>query len=139
MTYADILNLLRAGYTKDEIDAMEAPAAQQETQPETQQANQAPATPAQEPAQEAQPAAPAPEAQPAGSTATPPDTLPTVTTATPPDPTQQILQQLTELVKSVQAQNRGAAEIRGNIIEPGAQAMDTLRSLGGIPAAPENK
>ncbi len=111
MTYADILTLLRAGYTKDEIDAMdqpEAPAAQPETQP----ADPAPEAPAEEQAPEAQP---------------------------PADPTQQILQQLTELVRSMQAQNLGAAEIKGNIIEPGAQAMDTLRSLGGIPAAPENK
>ena len=118
MTYADILTLLRAGYTKDEIDAMEAPEAPA-PQPETQPANQAQEAPAEEPAPEAQPANQAQEA--------------------PADPTQQILQQLTELVRSVQAQNLGAAEIRGNIIEPGAQAMDTLRSLGGIPAAPENK
>lgn len=117
MTYADILTLLRAGYTKDEIDAMESPEAPA-AQPETQQADPAPETPAEEQTPDPQPAAPE---------------------AAPADPTQQILQQLTELVKSVQAQNRGAAEIRGNIIEPGAQAMDTLRSLGGIPAAPENK
>lgn len=124
MTYADILILLKAGYTKDEIDAMDQP------EQEPQQAAPAQEVPAEEQA---------PETQPAVSTATPPDTLPTVSTATPPDPTQQILQQLTELVRSVQAQNLGAAEIRGNIIEPGAQAMDTLRSLGGIPAAPDNK
>jgi hypothetical protein len=120
MTYADIIIMLKAGYTKEEIEAMdqtEAPAAQPETQP----ANPAPEAPAEEQAPEAQPAAPAAPAE------------------APADPTQQILQQLTELVRSVQAQNRGAAEIRGNIIEPGAQAMDTLRSLGGIPAAPENK
>ena len=110
MTYADIIIMLKAGYTKEEIEAMDQP----EAQPETQQADPAPEAPAEEQAPEAQPAAPA-------------------------DPTQQILQQLTELVRSVQAQNRGAAEIKGNIIEPGAQAMDTLRSLGGIPAAPENK
>ena len=136
MTYADILTLLRAGYTKDEIDAMEAPEAPA-PQPETQPANQAQEAPAEEPAPEAQPAnqaqeapaeEPAPEAQPANQAQ-----------EAPADPTQQILQQLTELVRSVQAQNLGAAEIRGNIIEPGAQAMDTLRSLGGIPAAPENK
>lgn len=117
MTYADILTLLRAGYTKDEIDAMEDPA-DPAAQPETKPADPAPEAPAEEQAPEAQPAAP---------------------TEAPADPTQQILHQLTELVKSVQAQNRGAAEIKGNIIEPGAQAMDTLRSLGGIPAAPENK
>ena len=134
MTYADILTLLRAGYTKDEIDAMEAPAAQLETQPETQPANQAPEAPAPEQAPETQPSAQAPEAQPAA-----PAQAPEAQPAAPADPTQQILQQLTELVKSVQAQNRGAAEIKGNIIEPGALAMDTLRSLGGIPAAPENK
>lgn len=122
MTYADIIIMLKAGYTKEEIEAMdqqEAPAAQPETKP----ADPAPGAPAEEQAPEAQPAAPTPEAQPEA----------------PADPTQQILQQLTELVRSVQAQNRGAAEIKGNIIEPGAQAMDTLRSLGGIPAAPENK
>lgn len=126
MTYADILTLLRAGYTKDEIDAMEVPA-DPAAQPETQPADPAPEAPAPEQAPEAQPADPAPEAQPAAKP------------ETPADPTQQILHQLTELVRSVQAQNREAAEIKGNIIEPGAQAMDTLRSLGGIPAAPENK
>lgn len=117
MTYADIIIMLKAGYTKEEIEAMdqpEAPAAQPETQP----SDPAQEAPAEEQAPEAQPAAPA---------------------EAPADPTRQILQQLTELVRSVQAQNRGAAEIKGNIIEPGAQAMDTLRSLGGIPAAPENK
>lgn len=113
MTYADIIIMLKAGYTKEEIDAMDQPS-DPAAQPETQPADQAPEAPSEEQAPEAQPAAPA-------------------------DPTQQILQQLTELVRSVQAQNRGAAEIKGNIIEPGAQAMDTLRSLGGIPAAPENK
>jgi hypothetical protein len=120
MTYADIIIMLKAGYTKEEIEALdqpEAPAAQPETQP----ADTAQEAPAEEQAPEAQPAAPAAPAE------------------APADPTQQILRQLTELVRSVQAQNRGAAEIRGNIIEPGAQAMDTLRSLGGIPAAPENK
>lgn len=113
MTYADIIIMLKAGYTKEEIEAMDQPS-DPAAQPETQPVDQAPEAPAEEQAPEAQPAAPA-------------------------DPTQQILQQLTELVRSVQAQNRGAAEIKGNIIEPGAQAMDTLRSLGGIPAAPENK
>lgn len=117
MTYADIIIMLKAGYTKEEIEAMDQPS-DPAAQPETQQADPAPEAPAEEQPPEAQPAAPA---------------------EAPADPTQQILQQLTELVRSVQAQNRGAAEIRGNIIEPGAQAMDTLRSLGGIPAAPENK
>jgi len=121
MTYADIIIMLKAGYTKEEIDAMDQPS-DPAAQPETQPADPAPEAPSEEQAPEAQPAAKA-EAQPAA----------------PADPTQQILQQLTELVRSVQAQNRGAAEIKGNIIEPGAQAMDTLRSLGGIPAAPENK
>lgn len=113
MTYADILILLKAGYTKDEISAMDDPEqAAPETEQETQQAAPTQEAPAEEQAPAEQPAA---------------------------DPTQQILQQLTELVRSVQAQNLGAAEIKGNIIEPGAQAMDTLRSLGGIPAAPDNK
>ena len=116
MTYADILILLKAGYTKDEIDAMDQP--EQAAEQETQQAAPAPEAPAEEQAPAEQPT---PAEQPAA------------------DPTQQILQQLTELVRSMQAQNLGAAEIRGNIIEPGAQAMDTLRSLGGIPAAPDNK
>lgn len=120
MTYADIIIMLKAGYTKEEIEALDQPAAPA-AQPATQQADPAPEAPAEEQAPEAQPAAPAAPAE------------------APADPTQQILQQLTELVRSVQAQNRGAAEIKGNIIEPGAQAMDTLRSLGGIPAAPENK
>lgn len=117
MTYADIIIMLKAGYTKEEIEAMDQPS-DPAAQPETQPADPAPEAPAEEQPPEAQPAAPA---------------------EAPADPTQQILHQLTELVKSVQAQNRGAAEIKGNIIEPGAQAMDTLRSLGGIPAAPENK
>lgn len=119
MTYADILILLKAGYTKDEIDAMEKPEqAAPAVEPEAQQAAPAPEAPAEEQAPEVRQAAP---------------------TEAPADPTQQILHQLTELVRSVQAQNLGAAEIKGNIIEPGAQAMDTLRSLGGIPAAPETK
>lgn len=106
MTYADILILLKAGYTKDEIDAMDAPADEP----------QAEKVPASEP--QAEPAAPAPEA---------PAEEP------PADPTQQVLTQITELIKVVQANNRGNAEMGAEIIEPHQQALSTLRSLGGLP------
>lgn len=109
MTYADILILLKAGYTKTEIEAMD--------QPEQ-------AAPAAEP--ETQPAAPAPEAPAEEQT-------PAAQPDAPQDPTQQILMQLTELVKSVQANNRSMAEMGAEIIEPRQQAINTLKSLGGIP------
>lgn len=107
MTYGDILTLLRAGYTKEEIDAMkDGPSP---TDP-------APTDP--EPAADPQPAEdPQPAAQP----------------ETPPDPTQQVLSQITELIKAVQANNRSSADMGAEIIEPKQQALSTLRSLGGIP------
>lgn len=105
MTYADILILLKAGYTKDEIQQMDSPV---EAAPA-----ESPAAPQPEPAAEAP--APEPEA------------------AAPEDPTQQILHQLTELIKSVQANNRGAAEMGASIIDPQQAAINTLGALAGIP------
>ena len=116
MTYADILILLRAGYTKAEIDALQADDA-------------APAADVQEPAADPVPPAPA-----QADDQTPAvDPQPAEQPATPPDPTQQVLQQITELVRAVQANNRSSAEMVGAIIDPHESAINTLRSLNNIP------
>lgn len=122
MTYADILILLKAGYTKDEINNMEAPADPQAlllspgavVQPSGAAASESSSS--ESLPQESVPAPEVGDPEPA-----------------PQDPTQQILMQLTELVKSVQANNRSMAEMGAEIIEPRQQAINTLKSLGGIP------
>lgn len=115
MTYADILILLRAGYTKAEIDALQADDAAPEAAAQTPAADPVPAAPAQ--ADDQTPAE---------------DPQPVEQPATPPDPTQQVLQQITELVRAVQANNRSSAEM-GAIIDPQQSAIDTLGALGGLP------
>lgn len=121
MTYKEILTLLQAGYTKDEINSMDTgdtdtpdhstssiPAAIESpsilSQPSSQSGEAVPSSPAVEP----EPAAPA-------------------------DPTQQILEKLTELVRSVQSNNRENADMGGKIIDPHESAINTLRSISDIP------
>ena len=103
MNYDDILALVRAGYSKTEIDAMGSGAAAPAPVPPTQQ----PAAPAPVPPTQ-QPAAPAPvppTQQPAP--AVPPQAQPLAATST-----EALLQQLfgsvNTLTQAVQAQNRAA-------------------------------
>lgn len=131
-TYSDILILLKAGYTKDEIDNMA------DTAPVSPPFQEQAADPA---ALAVSPSSPS-ESLPEESVPAPPvDDRPPQPAADPkpePDVNQQILQTLADLVKAVQAGNRGSAEIPGKIVEPGAAALDTLRSLGGIVPPADN-
>ena len=137
MNYKDVLTLLAAGYTKAEISQMDdiSPAAPTAGDDKPQASLLSPAAPAGDPPDQrvlqsssdtSQPIQPAegsvPAPQSAGEEA-----------AAHQDPTQQILQQLTEMVRSVQANNRGLAEMGAEIIEPRQLAINTLKSLGGLP------
>ena len=104
MLSSEILELVRAGYTKAEIQAMD----------------QAPAdpVPAAEPAESVPAADPAPAAAPA---------------ATTPDWQQQLFQQLGSLTAAIQGQNRAQAEMGAQIIEPYAAGVNTLRGVANIP------
>lgn len=117
MKSTDVLTLLNAGFTREEILAMDAEpeaASASDHSSDLLSADTPSVSPSSQPA-EAVPSSPAVEQE------------------GPQDPTQQILQQLTELVKSVQANNRSQAEMGAEIIEPRQQAINTLKSLGGLP------
>lgn len=114
MTYKEILTLLQAGYTKDEINSMDT--GDTDT-PDHSHPSSVDPIPSSQPA-EAVPSSPAVEQEEPSAA---------------PDPMGQILKQLTELVRSMQANNRGSADMGAEIIEPKQQALSTLRSLGGIP------
>lgn len=112
MNYEDILALVHAGYTKDEITAMGAAA---------------PATPAPEPEPAAEPSE--------TTTVQPPDAVPA---AQPPvNATEQLLQQLlggmSTLTQAVQAQNRagitGATPPKSNA----DLAREATARMAGIP------
>lgn len=110
MLSSEILELVRAGYTKAEIQAMDA-------------------APAADPVPEAEPEAPAPAAdpQPAAEPA-----------AAAPDWQQQLFTQLGALTAAIQGQNRAQAEMGAQIIEPYAAGVNTLRGLVNIPNKEEN-
>lgn len=112
MKSSEILELVRAGYTKAEIQAMDAAA---------------PAAPAADPVPAAEPAAPVPAAdpQPAAEPAA-------------PDWQQQLFTQLGALTAAIQGQNRAQAEMGAQIIEPYAAGVNTLRGLVNIPNKEEN-
>lgn len=117
MLSSEILELVRAGYTKAEIQAMD---------------DAAPA-PAADPVPAAEPAAPSPAADP----------VPAAEPAAPaapaaPDWQQQLFTQLGALTAAIQGQNRAQAEMGAQIIEPYAAGVNTLRGLVNIPNKEEN-
>lgn len=118
MSYKDIIILLSAGYTKEEISGMDAdqpdPAAS--TQPAPQpEAQPAPAAPQPEPQPDAQPA-PQPEPQPDAQPAPQPD----------------LLAAIRELTAAVQANNRAAADMGANIIDPIKAGQQAMAGIGGL-------
>lgn len=108
MKTSEILELVRAGFSRAEIMAMDTENPPAETQPEEIR----PAAPADQPAE---PAAPSP-----------------VETQTP-DWQQQLFTQLGALTAAIQGQNRAQAEMGAQIIEPYAAGVNTLRGLVNIP------
>lgn len=108
MKTSEILELVRAGYTKAEIQAMDAATAAA-PMPAAEPADEAPAAPA---------ADPVPSVEPASTT---------------PDWQQQLFTQLGALTAAIQGQNRAQAEMGAQIIEPYAAGVSTLRGLVNIP------
>ena len=117
MTYKEILTLLSAGYTKAEIDALDAPDAPQaeapdhstllsaEPQPSSQSGEAVPSSPAAEP-----------DPQPAQE-----------------DPLQKIKNMFAGFLAGLQQNNRENADMGGKIIDPHESAINTLRSISDIP------
>lgn len=108
MKTSEILELVRAGFSRAEIMAMDNDNLPAETQPE-----------------EIQPAAPAETAAPSP-----------VETQTP-DWQQQLFTQLGALTAAIQGQNRAQAEMGAQIIEPYATGVNTLRGLVNITSKEE--
>ena len=99
MSYKDIIILLSAGYTKEEISGMDA------AEPDPA------AIPQPAPQPDAQPA-PQPEAQPA--------------------PQPDLLAAIRELTAAVQANNRAAADMGANIIDPIKAGQQAMAGIGGL-------
>ena len=131
MTYSDILILLKAGYTKDDIDNMQAPTESQALllSPETpaSSAVAAASVPSESLPQESVPAPavgdPEPDPQPAANPVG--------------DQIAQLQQMISSLITQVQNGNRNNAEMGARIIDPHASAIDTLRSISSIPTTKE--
>ena len=124
MTLSDILTLGAMGYTKADIDAlMEREKPAEETKPETDPKPAAPAQDAQKPA------APAQDAQ--KPTAVPVDPKP----ADPPKAAgtefDRLMKRLDELTAAMQENNRAAAEMGANIINPRAAAVRNIAAFSG--------
>ena len=114
MTLSDILTLGAMGYTKADIDAlMEREKPAEETKPET----------------DPKPAAPAQDAQ--KPTAVPVDPKP----ADPPKAAgtefDRLMKRLDELTAAMQENNRAAAEMGANIINPRAAAVRNIAAFSG--------
>lgn len=107
MSYKDIIILLSAGYTKEEISGMD------DAQPDPQQA----------------PAAPQPEPQPDQPAPQPEQPDP----AAIPQPEQpDLLAAIRELTAAVQANNRAASDMGANIIDPIKAGQQAMAGIGGL-------
>lgn len=114
MTYKDIIILLSAGYTKDEISGMD------DNKPDPQPAPAAIPQPAPQPE-------PQPDAQPAPAA---PQLEPQPETQTAPQP--DLLAAIRELTAAVQANNRAAADMGANIIDPIKAGHQAMAGIGGL-------
>lgn len=118
MTLSDILTLGKMGYTKAEIDAlMEREKPAEETKPETDPKPAAPVQDTQKPA--ALPVDPKPDPKPAE---------PPKAAGTEFD---RLMKRLDELTAAMQENNRAAAEMGVNIINPRAAAVRNIAELSG--------
>lgn len=110
MSYKDIIILLNAGYTKDEITGMD------DSQPDPQSAPAAIPQPEPQPDAQPAPAAPQPEPHPDAQPAPQPD----------------LLAAIRELTAAVQANNRAAADMGANIIDPIKAGHQAMAGIGGL-------
>ena len=112
-SYRDIMLLLRAGYSKAEIDAMDDEELQYEPNTQTEQKPTEPANVPQGPTSvPVEPVQPAPQ---------------------PASDMDKVLQQLADLTAAIQGNNRAYAEMGAQIIDPQQTAVDVLRGMSGIP------
>ena len=120
-SYSDIILMLRAGYTREEIDAFSdedaAPApvpqaAPSETREEPAGATSAQPVPEPSPAPQAAEPSPAPQAAEAGTT--------------------ELLAAIKALTAAVQTGNRAAAEMGANIIDPQTAGVNALAGMSNI-------
>lgn len=123
MNTQDVLTLLRAGYSKSEIDAMSREKAAETTNNETDK------SPAENP-QAPQEPAPAPVAA-QEAPAEPPRVAGT--------DLDRLFSELRNLTAAIQQSNRAAADMGANIIDPQAAGMDALASLGNLTIKEEIK
>ena len=130
MNAQDILTLLRAGYSKSEIDAMSREKAAETTKNETDN------LPAETP-QATQKPAPAP-AEPPKAPAEPPKAP-----AEPPKAAgtelDRLFSELRNLTAAIQQSNRAAADMGANIIDPQTAGINALANLGNLTIKEEQK
>ncbi len=119
MNASDILTLVRAGYSKSEIDAMSRENPAQAANPETVPMPTEPVEAASAPvaAQEA-------PAEPPKAAGTELDRL---------------FSELRNLTAAIQQSNRAAADMGANIIDPQAAGINALAGLGNLTIMEENK
>ena len=109
-SYSDIILMLRAGYTREEIDAF----SDEDTAPAPQAApSETPEEPVQETnAQNVQEPSPAPQAAESGSS--------------------ELLAAIKALTAAVQTGNRAAAEMGANIIDPQTAGVNALAGMSNL-------
>lgn len=123
MNAHDILTLLRAGYSKGEIDAMSREEAAETTNNETDN------LPAENP-QAPQEPAPAPVAA-QEAPAEPPKAAGTEL--------DRLFSELRNLTAAIQQSNRAAADMGANIIDPQAAGVNALADLGNLTIKEETR
>ena len=124
MTYKEILVLLNAGYTKDEISAMDLPDNQQVPQQDSAHESAAGASSL---LSSAAPPVPSPSA--GEDEVVPASSSP----AMEPDPMGQLQSMFQDLMTQLQQNNRAQVDMGAKIIDPHESAINTLRSLNSIP------
>lgn len=112
MTLQEIQELVRAGFTKSDIDRLTCENPAQETNPE----------PVPMPAEPAE----VPQAPQEATTAT---EMPKA----PGTELDRLFSELRNLTAAIQAGNRAAAEMGANIIDPKSAGMQAIAAIGGLP------
>lgn len=120
MNAQEILELVRAGYTKTEIDAMG-----RENAAETTNAENVPVP---------EPSAQATQTEAQDATEAKTEHEPPVSPGTELD---RLYAELRNLTAAMQANNRAAADMGASIIEPQKAAINTMRELADVPAPKE--
>lgn len=135
-TYSDILILLKAGYTKEEIDNMaDAPVSPPfQEQAAVPALAVSPSSPSESLPEESVPAPPVDDrpTQPASDPAPQPAADPVG------DQIRQLQEMMSGLIAQIQQGSREQAEMGARIIDPHTSAIQTLRSISNIPTPPNS-